>query len=344
MATQWYFGLDGQEHGTVSPAALKQMAAMGEIGPGDWVRPSDQQQWYQASSITWLVFAGVSAATQAQSSLAELASAQRLRRPSDSAVADTHPSSRPHAPLASRSYQNRKSPWLATVICAVVVLMVLAVAGTIFWFFWTQNSGTSKPDTAAPVATRETLTDKTLAAIRKFQAQAEIQAKAGDLEAAIASYEQAIETGQRIYPKSTAITAAIDEVKMAKQAVEEKSENARIEQQKLAEQERAKQAQLAAQERERQATQERERQAAREQQAQLDAIKQDNDRLTAARQQEQIVHWQICPACHGTGHDVIAERYEISRISSQVTSGSIKVPMPNIPCPLCKGAGRLRVP
>lgn len=58
MATEWFVGINGTQHGPLSSSQMRDMAAAGKIGPDDLVWRDGLAEWMPASQIQGLVFSG----------------------------------------------------------------------------------------------------------------------------------------------------------------------------------------------------------------------------------------------------------------------------------------------
>jgi len=65
MADMWYVGIKGQRSGPLTSSQLRQMAARGELGPGDMVWQEGMANWVAASTIKGLFAAPTAGAPRA---------------------------------------------------------------------------------------------------------------------------------------------------------------------------------------------------------------------------------------------------------------------------------------
>ncbi|MGI0133753.1 MAG: DUF4339 domain-containing protein [Candidatus Micrarchaeaceae archaeon] len=57
MAQQWYYSRNGQQHGPISEAELKQLAAVGKLKPTDMIWQEGMDNWVSAGSVKGLFLA-----------------------------------------------------------------------------------------------------------------------------------------------------------------------------------------------------------------------------------------------------------------------------------------------
>ncbi len=57
MARQWYYATGDEQHGPVSAAEMRQLAADGELGPDDLIWTDGMDDWVAARSVSGMSFA-----------------------------------------------------------------------------------------------------------------------------------------------------------------------------------------------------------------------------------------------------------------------------------------------
>lgn len=117
MAGQWHYQRDGQQHGPVTGAELKELAAAGKLDPADVVRREDMEKWLPARQVKGL-FPAVTApadkpvaATPVRPVAATPASARTVPRTAPPPLPDEDDDGQPPRPTRGGKATTQPGPW-----------------------------------------------------------------------------------------------------------------------------------------------------------------------------------------------------------------------------------------